>query len=454
MQTTHSPRFPTLGLAILTVLAAGNAIAQLPAQVDELAVLRSQIAVLQQRLEKLESAPGGQSANDTATLQVNRQGLVAKHKDNFTFRIRPRIQIDGRWFADDEDGNSEFTVRRLRPIFQGTAGPVAWRFMPELAGTVRVLDAWGDLSLGSHHYLRAGKFKQPVGLERLQSFSKTLFLERGLPSLLTPTRDIGVALYGSDPAERFNWTVGLFNGVLDDTDLSSNANLSGGDFDVGARLEFTPWKSATDSALAGLSFGLATSIGRENTSILDSESDRRIRYRTSGRGTFFRYNDGVRVDGDRIRINPFLSYYHGPFGLLAEYVQSSYELTRSDNAQTIDTDAWTLQMGWVLTGEKASFSGVRPSRPFKWGSGQIGAWELGLRAHALQVDDAAFAGDASTRLARSNAVQEAFAWGIALNWYLTDNLLIATNFEITDFSGLGLNRPTEEVVITRFQVDF
>lgn len=34
------------------------------------------------------------------------------------FRIRQRIQIDGRFFADSEDGNAEFTVRRLRPVFQ------------------------------------------------------------------------------------------------------------------------------------------------------------------------------------------------------------------------------------------------------------------------------------------------------------------------------------------------
>jgi phosphate-selective porin len=70
------------------------------------------------------------------------------------------------------------------------------------------------------------------------------------------------------------------------------------------------------------------------------------------------------------------------------------------------------------------------------------------------VDGAAFAGDATTRFAHNRAVQEALAWGVALNWYLTDNLLIAGNFEITDFSGLGEKRPTEQVFITRFQVDF
>lgn len=437
-------------------LAAITALVCQPAEADELAELRAQITALQQRLDVLEKTRTTEPDKpcQELTLQVNRRGLLAKNQDNFSFRIRPRIQVDGHFFPDEEDGNSEFYLRRVRPVFQGTAGPLSWRFMPELAGTMRILDAWGDLSLGKSQFLRIGKFKGVVGLERLQSFSKTLFIERGLASVLTPTREIGVEFHQKLWGDRLQWTLAAYNGVLDDTDLSGNSNLSGGDFDYGIRLAFTPWRPGTDSALAGLTFGIAATTGYENTTIADSDRDYRIRYRSSGRGTFFRYQDEVAVYGDRVRINTFLCYYNGPFGLLSEYVSSSYDMSHLSRQETIETQAWTVQTSWVLTGEKAGYDAVRPKKPFHWGTEQLGAFELGLRVHALEVDASAFSGDPSSRFARSNAVQKAFAWGAAFNWYLTDNLLIAINYEVTDYSGLGADRPTEEVLISRFQIDF
>jgi len=455
MQKTNNFFFQTLRFGKLIPIAAWVTLTSVSANADEISDLRAQLASIQKRLETLEKAPvAAETPPSDIQIYVNRQGLVVKDKDNFSFRIQPRLQVDGHFFADEEDGKSEIYIRRLRPIFQGNAGPIAWRFMPELAGTVRILDAWADLSFGSNHYLRVGKIKQTVGLERLQSFSKTLFLERGLPSVLTATRDIGIAFNGIDNNQHYNWTLGVYNGALDDTDLVGNVNLSNGDFDFGVRLELTPWKQSKTSALAGLSFGFAATIGTENTSILDSDRDRRIRYSTSGRRTFFRYNDGVLLDGERTRINPFLTYYKGRFGLLTEFVRSSNELSLSDNRQTVDADAWTFQIGWVLTGENASYNGVRPKKPFAWGNGQLGAFEIGLRAHALELEDAAFSGTSTTRFAHNSAVQKAFSYGTALNWYLTDNLLFALNYEITDFSGLGANRATEEVIISRFQIDF
>jgi phosphate-selective porin OprO/OprP len=448
----HNQRLPRFGKWAASLVVA--LLASTPVWGDEAAELRAQLKVLEQRIQALEKAPAVSSAASTAQVVVNRQGLVVKDKDNFSFRIRPRLQVDGHFFQDDADGTSEWYLRRLRPAFQGTAGALSWRFMPELAGTVRIIDASGELNFGQFHALKFGKFKDEVGLEALQSFSKTLFLERGLPSMLTSTRDIGLSLRGVDADQRYQWSVGLYNGGLDNTDLSANANLSKGDYDFAGRLSVSPWKSSPDAALSGLSFGLAAGVGTEHATILDSDRDRRIRYQSSGRGTFFRYQDGVAVDGRRTRINPFLTWYRGPFGLLSEYVQTSQQLIRSVNRQRVDAGAWTLQVGWVLTGEAASYEGVRPSRPLDWASGQWGAFEVGARVHALEVDEAAFAGDGLTRLAHSSAVQKALAYAAALNWYLTDNLLLALNYEVTDFSGLGADRPTEQALITRFQVDF
>lgn len=428
------------------------------ADAEELAALRSQIAALQERLDKLESPPSVAAKQSEAPAQpvvaVDRRGLVIESADrNYTFRFRPRIQVDANWFPDDEDGTSGIYLRRVRPVFEGKSGAFDWRFMPELAGTVRILDAWGDLRFGSSHYLRVGKFKGVMGYERQQSFSQRLFIEPGMQFLLTPTREIGLDFHGLALNKTVDWTIGVYDGVLDNTDLSSNANFSSS-VDIGARVAFRPWLNDKESALNGLTFGVAFTLGDEDMVIDDSDRDRRIRYVTTGLNRFFRYNDGVRVDGTRQRSNVFASWYHGSFGLLGEFVRSSYDLSRGGVSQTVDTDGWTVQGSWVITGESPSYKGLRPRSNFEFGSGNWGAFEVALRYHQLEVGDEAFAGTSEIRLARAGSTQKAAGYGIGLNWYLSANLLIAFNFDVTKFSGLGTDRPTEEVLKSRLQIDF
>ena len=188
---------------------------------------------------------------------------------------------------DDTGGKDEFLLRRVRPVFQGDAGPFSWRFMPELAGTVRILDAWVDLSIADTSYLRFGKMKQVVGYERLQSFSQTLFMEPSLASALTPVRDIGIEYHSRSSSGAFDITLGIYNGALEETDLSANTNPDGFDFDLGTRIALSPWVHEKDDLLEKLTIGLAVSKGSENSTINDSDRDRRIVFKTSGRNTSF-----------------------------------------------------------------------------------------------------------------------------------------------------------------------
>ncbi|WP_221030275.1 OprO/OprP family phosphate-selective porin [Actomonas aquatica] len=457
MWNSTSSRAATMAVALL--LSASTPWTAAAATDDgEIAALREQIRQLDAKLRALEAqptpAPVPVATSATATATVDRRGLVVTSADrSYALRIRPRIQVDAHWFPDAADGATDLTLRRVRPVVEGQAGPLKWRFMPELAGTVRILDAWGDVQVTPHSFVRIGKIKTAVGYERLQSFSKTLFLERGLPSTLTATRDLGLQWHATSGGV-LDWSLGVTSGALDDTDLSANANLSSGDFDLEARLALQPFRPSKDHPLAGLTLGLAAQTGTEQVTIADADRDRRIRYRTSGRNTFFRYADGVTIDGDRTRLNAFLSYYAGPFGFLTEWVRSSYDVSRLGPAQTIDTDAWTAQFGWVVTGESASYGGFRPARPFDPAQGQWGGLELGLRFHTLRGDEAAFAGDATERFARTGSVQNATAWGAAANWVLTDNLLIGLNWETTSFSGAGTARADEQVILSRLQIDF
>src|SRR5690606_11970544 len=145
-------------------------------QADEkLTQVHRELAAVQARLEALESEtppPPAMTDQDSVNVYVDRRGLVAETEDKaFRIRVRPRIQIVGNLVSDDDDGSTGFTLRRVRPVFEGNAGRVSWRFTPEFAGNVRILDAWAQVPFHGNVGLQAGKFKGPVGYERLQSFT-------------------------------------------------------------------------------------------------------------------------------------------------------------------------------------------------------------------------------------------------------------------------------------------
>ncbi len=88
---------------------------------------------------------------------------------------------------------------------------------PTLArvSSVVLYEAYMQLNYFSRVNLRVGKFKPPVGLERLQSDDDTNFIERGYPTLLVPSRDIGYQFSGDIVKRRVAYQVGVFNGVPD-----------------------------------------------------------------------------------------------------------------------------------------------------------------------------------------------------------------------------------------------
>ena len=97
-----------------------------------------------------------------------------------------------------------------------------------------------------------------------------------------------------------------------------------------------------------------------------------------GQQQFFAYqplNGSVVADGKHWRVSPQASYTWGPFGLLAEYAIShqSVQNTFTQAKEELEHTAWQVSAQWVLTGEPASFNGITPNRPFRFGGGGWGA---------------------------------------------------------------------------------
>jgi phosphate-selective porin OprO/OprP len=218
----------------------------------------------------------------------------------------------------------------------------------------------------------------------------------------------------------------------------------------------TPFKNNAGSALQGLSFGLAGSLGRQKTA-----SGRTAGYRTDGQQTFFAYNAATIADGQSWRVSPQLDYRNGSFGLISEYVLSTVNLRPSATGPKaeIQNKSWQVAAGYVLTGESSSYTGVSPTTNFNWSNGTWGAFEVTARYANLKVDDAAFPLYAS---AASNA-DEATSYGIGLNWYLSKAVAFKLDYYQTQF-GFAPGAPAvpttpalrqdEQAFITRFQVAF
>jgi phosphate-selective porin OprO/OprP len=477
MKLAKHTRTAVFSAALLATVLPGATLQADPASdAAEIQALREQIVLLQKRLDAIEAreaaaqakapapvpaaapapAAPAKSASDVATVKFNSKGFSLSTADGgFGFQIRPRLQTDFHFFPDAADGNNEFYVRRAILSMRGNIGDsVRWIVSPNFGGSSTVLDdAWIELSPTKNLTAYVGKIQIFEGLENIQSNAKLLFIERGTPYGLVPGREFGIKILGKAAQGLVSYGVSVTNDALDSTSANNSANTSG-DLATGAYLFLTPATNNKESLLSGLGVGLAVSTAKSDTSIDTTNSDRSIKFKTGGRNTFLSIQNGVIVRGTHNRFNPQFYYYHGPLGILSEYVLSTSKMSRGGVDRDISNSAWTVQASWVVTGEDASFSGVKPSHPFVFGKGGWGAWELGARLNAFNADEDLFAGDAATKLTSSTSAQKLMAWGLVAKWYLTENLLWALNYERSDFSGLGANRSTEDVITTRLQIDF
>lgn len=348
-----------------------------------------------------------------------------------------------------------FDLRRLRADLRGTVyRDYDFRVNLDYAGNrVEVLDAYLDACLTSALQLRVGKFKEPVGLERLQGVFALTFAERGLPTALAPNRDIGAQLHGSIGGSLFGYAVGLFNGVADgasgDHDPSDGKDLSG-------RVFVHPFERGGWAVLKGLGLGVAGTVGSHRGS---PEATGLPTLRTTiGRSTFLRYRaDGtatgtVVADGRRTRIAPQGYWYWRNFGVLGEYIRTRTEVRLGDVSTDLTHRAWQVAGSWVLTGEPATHHGVVPTRVFDPGRGTWGAWAVALRVQGLEGDVDAFPLLADPM----QSVLAVDGFTIGVHGYLNRAVRFLLDYERTRFEAApgGGHRSAEGVLVSRFQVAF
>ena len=436
----------------------GNALLQ---RIEE---LEQKVKVLDRKREFGEEA-AAEKAKTAATFSIGSSGLQVQSADtNFVLRLRGGLQADGRFFTGDSVANNTFLLRRVRPILEGTVlGKFDYRLMADFASGVTqtagnngsILDAYINARLSPAFQIQAGKFKEPVGLERLQSWRNLLFVERGLPTQLVPNRDTGVMLHGGFWNNALTYQAGVFNGTADGGSSDFDANDAEKDF--AGRLFVQPFKQSRAEALRGLGFGVAGTMGEHAGAPRTYASDGAQRFFTYLTGTGTQPN--VVSDGSTWRVTPQGYYYWGPFGILGEYVISSQELRQAGGGAgagsraTFKNTAWQIAGSYFLTGENNSFEPVSPRKPFVPANGDWGAWEITARLGELDVDNATFPVFANP----AQSATRAFSWGGGVNWHLNRNVKLQFNYVHTDFDGGGSNpalAQPEHLFLTRAQFAF
>ena len=423
---------------------------------ERIAALDQGIRVIQRQRE-LEAEDAAAKAKAAPVAAAGAGGFTIRSADSaFVLNLHGTVQADTRLFPNGSPapGASTFTATKARPIIDGVLSRTfSFKIMPDFgSGTTTLLDAYIDGAILPWLKIRAGKFKGPVGLERLVSDTDVEFYERALPANLVPNREVGAQLFGDLWGGVVSYAGGIFNGVADggsaDLDTDNHRELEG-------RVFLSPYRKTTLAALQGFGIGIAGTSGSQTGTL---SAPVVAAYKDAAQQSFFRYRfDGAAAGttvafGNHSRITPQANYYWGPFGAWAEYVLSSQGVKRGALADTMDNASWQAGATYVLTGEKASYRAVAPLHPLAIKQRAWGAVEVGARYAHLSVDKSAFPLFADPLESASGAR----SWTLGVNWYANRNIKIVLNYEQTDFQAVagGTKRKQERALLERFQLAF
>jgi len=368
-----------------------------------------------------------------------KNGIRAETEDKaFQARIGGRIQTDFAFFTEDDDVKDAFgdlengaEFRRARLFVRGVIyDRVAFKAQYDFAGG----DAdFKDVYIGLEEIPYAGNilvghFKEPFTLEEFTSSKYITFLERGLPNAFAPSRNMGFMATNHLADERLNWQLGVFR------DSDGFGSSSGdGSFNVTGRVSGTPYFEENGRKLAHL--GMAFRYG-------DPDDDE-VRFRQRPEAHLApRLVDTGDIASDGVgRLGLEAATVLGPLSFQGEYVHN-----------WVDTDAGEpefhghyVQASYFLTGEhrryksqRGVFDRVRVNRPFLFGDGGPGAWEIAARYSSIDLQDGSVAG---------GALQDVTG---GVNWHLNDNTRVMANYVWAKVRATG----NAHAFQTRFQIDF
>jgi len=417
---------------------------------EKIEFLQQELDTLKRQRDLDQEVSAGAAAK-TATATLDGKGLVFSSPDGrYQFAINAQVNVDADGFGHDGGAlQDQIQNRLIRPTFSGRAGNASFKITPELGGSstaaASIVDAYVEYKVSDPIQFRFGKFKAPIGLERLQADADVLWTERGHSTNLVPNRDVGYLAFGTLASGAVEYQIGALNGAADGVNFNNDLDNHK---DLVYRVFTQPFAQTDFVWLQGLGVGYAGTDGNHTG---DATNTQLPSYKTPGQQTFFKYASNAVSNGKETRSNPEAWFYLNNFGLLVDYVEARQDVRLGASTARLKNRALDVSGSWILTGEAATFKGgVKPYHDFNIDGSGWGAWELTARYGYTDIDDAAFTGGFAFL---SSSASKATSTGFGIAWYLSQNLKLLADFDKTRFArGAATgNRPDETFTSGRVQ---
>ena len=394
---------------------------------------------------------------------VMRNGIGVQSDDGAnSVQLTGRVHMDGRFYSPiyapgsaTDTLTNRLEVRRARFGVRGQFDK-DWKY--EIVGnfgmenngmsdTVTAVDvAYFDYAANPAAQFRFGKFKMPFSLEQLTSSNNIDFMERSLTNQnegeFVPAKESGVMLFGSPQA-------GLTYGLAASVGRGNKTAIRDGMDLIGrGTVNISKYQLNTDAHV--MHVGLGFSQGEVNT-LTPAMA------RTETRGTTGMFTATTALTNpSRQRANLELAYAQGPFKVQGELFQFGYDGTNAD----AKFRTMYAQAVYNITGENHNYSNtagtfgwIKPNKPFSATGGGLGAWQVGLRFSSLNAEDVAVPTSGATL--RTNRVE---AMTVGLTWFVNDNARFMLNYVRSSFGdpvgASGSRLDGERALMLRGQLNF
>lgn len=426
-------------------------------QTQAASTLNAEMQALRNRLDKLE-------AQAEAEAEVSGWKNVSGEK--WKSKFGGRIMGDYVMWANQDTGyldrfgdfQNYMEFRRMRMFLSGEGyGVYIYKlqldFEPEgLRGVSDSAVSIKDVYVGMKDvpYLGTvylGHKKAPLSMEELTSSKYITFMERALPNVFAPGRQVGLTSLNTTPGEAIGWGSGIYFEDIDDVDHERVADAQG--LQLVSRLWGTPYYCEGGRHLFHWGVAGAWSEDANNSVRWRARPEIHEGRRTITSGRFFS-NEHYTTQCEAALV-------WGPVSLQGEFFYNSADTVNGD----LDFYGAYAQASWFLTGENRSyqrdsgaFGRVKPFTNF-WvvpGSDGVdvgwGGWELAARWSYLDL----------TSGAGANAGQQN-DMTCGVNWYWNPHTRFMFNWihPFNDYnvaSQGGFTDGSGDILACRLQVDF
>jgi phosphate-selective porin OprO/OprP len=338
-------------------------------------------------------------------------------------RLTGFFQTDAVWFEQDAtniavvgDVQDGADFRRARLAAVGDVWDnVSYSLEMDFAfpGRPSFMDVWLDVHNAFRgHTLRAGQYRQPIGMDAMTSVRELTFLERALPFAFLPFRQIGLMAYGHSVEEDVTWAVSGFRFPTDP--FGGNVGDAGG-YGVAARMTGLLYADDYDILHIG---GGYSAIDPANNLVQYRNQPEVFVGETGGASLVppaVPTNVPPFVDTDLIatrNVNLFNAELAASYGSLYAQSELVHAAVNQIGGPSLLFSGAYLQAGYFLTGERRAYN--RPAGVFGrvvprcpvGKQGGPGAWEIATRWSTIDLDDENVVGGRC-----ENAT-------IGVNWYL------------------------------------